>query len=349
MSVALGLDLSRLGELRDRFDRAACNHPNVDAVVVYRPDLRREEVEREGRSLLIEPSDAEIEISAAERIEQRKRAHAARLLALATEYWIPPSDKSIEQLGGQEYWCREIRASEYPEICGLPANSLIWHCSVFGPRARDIEDTARRLFNMLAEDAASLILPKSKAVGKALLSRWLIHLVDQPDPIGRRRQFLHWSTFGGRLSPMWVPVTPQNPPTCWWAARLYNVFQISRDVIDHQLDLGTRWAASAASSLQPTETVHPDGLEGGRWLWWNGKRFDVPIGTIYRLLDYMWKRDFASYDSLNAEVFDSPVKPQTVRSYANKANNALPQGSLWRLSANSNNRQLTKVLRSENA
>jgi hypothetical protein len=89
---------------------------------------------------------------------------------------------------------------------------------------------------------------------------------------------------------------------------------------------------------------HPDGMEGGRWFWWKNKRYDVPRGTIYRLLDYMWDRDSAGYDLLeNAEVFDSTVASSTVRSYANKANNALLPEFPWRLSANSVARVLTKA------
>ena len=97
--------------------------------------------------------------------------------------------------------------------------------------------------------------------------------------------------------------------------------------------------AAAPAPVQP-----PDGPDNGRWLWWNGKRTAVPKGTVYRLLAFMWDRDSASYDSLEtAKVFDSAVAPQTVRSYANKANNALPPGFPWRLSADSVSRQLTKV------
>src|SRR5262249_42513346 len=87
-----------------------------------------------------------------------------------------------------------------------------------------------------------------------------------------------------------------------------------------------------------------DGLDGGRWLWWQNVKREVPKGTVYRLLAYMWDRESDSYDDLETDrVFESTVAPQTVRSYANKANNALPKGFPWRLSADSVNRQLTKI------
>jgi hypothetical protein len=90
---------------------------------------------------------------------------------------------------------------------------------------------------------------------------------------------------------------------------------------------------------------HADGLEGGRWLWWQNRRYDIPQGNVYKMLAVMWGRDSASYDDLLGTVFDDPVQPQTIRSYANKVNNALPAGFPWRLSTDSVSRQLTKVAR----
>ena len=130
--------------------------------------------------------------------------------------------------------------------------------------------------------------------------------------------------------------------------------------------LGLRWTPSSATEIldrrkladekpsapqgalvnspQQGDEPHPDGLEGGRWLWWKNERHEVAKGAVYRLLEYMWDRDSASYDALeDARVFESAVAPQTVRSYANKAKNALPSGFPWQLSADSVARQLTKV------
>jgi hypothetical protein len=104
--------------------------------------------------------------------------------------------------------------------------------------------------------------------------------------------------------------------------------------------------APALCAGVPGSKPHPDGLEGGRWLWWQNKRHDVPQGTVYRLLAYMWNRDSASYDALEeANVLESAVAPQTIRSYANKANNVLPSGIPWRLSTDSESRQLTKTVK----
>src|SRR5262249_37548642 len=96
-------------------------------------------------------------------------------------------------------------------------------------------------------------------------------------------------------------------------------------------------------SLTAPVAPRPDGPNGGRWLWHQNARYTIPQGNIYRLLAYMWDRDSASYDELYSKVFDSAVKPQTIRSYANKANSALPLGFPWRFSTDSESRQLTKV------
>jgi hypothetical protein len=91
------------------------------------------------------------------------------------------------------------------------------------------------------------------------------------------------------------------------------------------------------------QAPHPDGLEGGRWLWWQNQRYDIPQGIVYRMIEYMWNRDSARYDDLIGPVFDEPVEPQTIRSYANKVRNALPCGWPWRLSTDATSRQLTKA------
>jgi hypothetical protein len=101
---------------------------------------------------------------------------------------------------------------------------------------------------------------------------------------------------------------------------------------------------SQAPAKGQTPVTHPDGPDGGRWVWWGNKRYDVPQGVVYRMIEFMWTRDRASYDLLeDEEVFESTVAPQTVRSSVNKVNNALPSGFPWRLSADSVSRRLTKI------
>ncbi len=97
------------------------------------------------------------------------------------------------------------------------------------------------------------------------------------------------------------------------------------------------------------EEPQTDGPEGGRWVWWKNERHDVPTGNVYRMIEFMWDRHSASYDDLIGPVFDDPVEPQTIRSCANKVKNALPTGFPWRLSTDSESRQLTKVPAAEGA
>jgi hypothetical protein len=111
------------------------------------------------------------------------------------------------------------------------------------------------------------------------------------------------------------------------------------------LPAGTRPVSPLSLTASPDAAVptHEDGLEGGRWLWWKNVRHGVPKGTVYRLLDFMWDSDSAAYDALiAADVFASVPAPQTIRSYGNKANNALPPGFPWRLATDSVSRQMTK-------
>jgi hypothetical protein len=103
-------DHARLEELSRRFDRAAVEYPNVDAVVVWRPDLRREEAERQARNLHCNPADPASENFGQELAEQTRGEYAAMMYAVACEAWVPPTSASIEQLGGQTYWAHVIRA-----------------------------------------------------------------------------------------------------------------------------------------------------------------------------------------------------------------------------------------------
>ena len=161
-----------------------------------------------------------------------------------------------------------------------------------------------------------------------------------------------WVTFLWHLSPPsevdLAPREGQAPPT---RIACLDPFQASIDAIE-SCGLHTDQprfppddiAAEADTRTPTTVEPHPDGPDGGRWFWWKNNRYDVPQGTVYRLLAHMWDRDSARYNGLEkANVFDSAVAPQTVRSYANKANNALPPGFPWRLSADSVSRQLSKV------
>jgi hypothetical protein len=89
---------------------------------------------------------------------------------------------------------------------------------------------------------------------------------------------------------------------------------------------------------------HPDGVEGGCWLWWQDKRYDIPKGVVYRLVEFMWKKDSAIYDSLTGPVFEEEVQYSTVRARASEANTKVLAriGIPWRLHTDSVSRNLTK-------
>jgi len=102
-------------------------------------------------------------------------------------------------------------------------------------------------------------------------------------------------------------------------------------------------ATSQCNPQSKDEKQHPDGPEGGRWVWWKDKRHDVPEGNVYRMIEFMWDRDFASYDVLIGPVFENPIEPQTIRSCANRVKVALlPTGVPWCLKTDSMNRFITK-------
>lgn len=327
MSTIQSPDPSRLEELRRRFADAAYNHPGLDALVVFRPDFRRLEAEQQARNFISHPHEA--------------ARCAAEINAL-----IPPSDEILNMLGRQERWSHVVTNHLEKGPCGGPVLQELWECTVFGTSVRDIDDTALPLFNSLAPDAARLILCGNGQGKTSSRSGWLIHLADRVEPLcpgsGRRRldwPMVDWSS----SSLVWIPFRSTNPAPDWWAARLFNVFDVSRVAVEQAIG-----QVSTQTVGGPSQRA--DGPAGGRWLWWKNVQYKVPGGVVYRLLDYMWDRDSAHYDDLvDDHVFNTSVAPQTIRSYANKTNNELPAGFPWRLSTDSDNRQLTKVPRDKDA
>src|SRR5262245_17386989 len=97
--------------------------------------------------------------------------------------------------------------------------------------------------------------------------------------------------------------------------------------------------------VPPVGEDHPDGPEGGCWLWWQGRRHDIPKGVVYRLIDYMWGRDYANYDDLDGPVFEEGFLPGTLRGRVSEANKVLERIRIpWILETNATNRFLTKKL-----
>ena len=93
---------------------------------------------------------------------------------------------------------------------------------------------------------------------------------------------------------------------------------------------------------EPTQSPE-DGLDGGRWLWVNGERYKVPTGRVYRLLAFMWNRESATFEQLYTEIFDDPVSTNTIRSLANKVNNAISgKGIPWKLSFDGKSNHVVK-------
>lgn len=231
--------ISPLVELCRRFDLVATNYPSVDAVVVYRPDVRSSEAESQARKLFVKPANPDSEHYAIELAEQNGGTHSARACAMQWDRWIPPSNGSIEQLGGQTYWARILSTEEFPISDVSPYQHDMWHCTLFGPRLGDLSNPGNRLFTMYATDAVRLLLPTVQLKGKALLSYWLIHLADRDEPIlpGLEKSFLAWSNVGElQPQPRWVPKTDMNPPSPWWAVRLPNVFYLSRLAIEEAIN-----------------------------------------------------------------------------------------------------------------
>jgi hypothetical protein len=107
---------------------------------------------------------------------------------------------------------------------------------------------------------------------------------------------------------------------------------------------GGRLPAQGAPGAVTTASAHPDGPEGGCWLWWGGKRYNVPKGIVYQLLAHMWTRDSESYDAIDGPVYDGVPAPGTIRGNVSRLNNMVLRkaGVPWRLTTDSTSRIITK-------
>jgi hypothetical protein len=97
------------------------------------------------------------------------------------------------------------------------------------------------------------------------------------------------------------------------------------------------------------KTAERSGPVAGRWLWWRGKRYDIPGGVFYCLLRFMWNRDSAEFtaledrdEELDGRVFEGTPAPGTIRARASEVSCWLVKHHIpWRLQVNSRNRFLT--------
>lgn len=70
-------------------------------------------------------------------------------------------------------------------------------------------------------------------------------------------------------------------------------------------------------------TKHPDGPEGGRMLWWNGKSHKFPKGQRYDILAFMWGCDYAPFGEIIDYAFKGSVSNSTMTTAVNRVNDAL--------------------------
>lgn len=119
--------------------------------------------------------------------------------------------------------------------------------------------------------------------------------------------------------------------------------------LDHEVWQATLRRAEKGQDGKPTAGTgqnnepHPDGPQGGRWVWWKGDRHEVPAGNISRLIAHFWRRTCEKYVNLTGPVFKDAVYDQTIRSTVSKTNAVLRRiGIGWGLIANSRDGFVTK-------
>lgn len=255
--------VAKFNSLRDKFDRAAEEFPGLDAVIIWRPELRACDAERtvlDFRHTILEGGGLS--------------DHVAMLHSLTG--LIPPPDENLptgnqtRQAGSGDdhldairtqrrlYWHHSISENGRPDP--LAPNGIRcegWRFVVLG-RDPVKEQAPWRRFDSLARDAAQLIL-NGAGRGDSLISGWLIALADRPEPLDTtsERAVLLSRAVGavgsGHIHAEWRRWADPDPgrhwsqrptastvsrPICepgWWLVRLNNVFRLSRVAVDEML------------------------------------------------------------------------------------------------------------------
>jgi hypothetical protein len=92
---------------------------------------------------------------------------------------------------------------------------------------------------------------------------------------------------------------------------------------------------SACASAQETSTPHPDGPEAPHWMWLTGIRHRIESPQAWKLLNFFWNRDAATFDELSGpepgKIWPDPVQDSALTSAANRFQNAMPSGFPFKL------------------
>jgi hypothetical protein len=94
-------------------------------------------------------------------------------------------------------------------------------------------------------------------------------------------------------------------------------------VVDDTNDLkGLLEAADEYLKSRNIQTAHPDGPEGGRWIWWNNVRYPIAKGKGYQLVEFMWGRESARLNDLIGPdlVWEDGVEDSAIKSCISRAN-----------------------------
>lgn len=251
MSAAGTPNPSRLQRLFTQLEEAAFRFPGMDAVVIHRPDLRRDDTVRQVREGM-ERVDASFHPERG----PGDRGLEARAFAQKADDWIPPELKTIEQAGGRGLWRSEVLESVASEP-GRPSYLIRWRCEVFLANTTISNLEASRLFDLLATDAANLILPEHRRLNNPAAG-WLVYLGDweyPADSIHRRRQYLYLGQWP-ESPPRWNWLNPRVESQPWWAVRIGNVFRHSRDAVAKAIDLTA--SVTATTGEQTDASTQPE-------------------------------------------------------------------------------------------
>jgi hypothetical protein len=102
-------------------------------------------------------------------------------------------------------------------------------------------------------------------------------------------------------------------------------------------------AQSRSRQSSKEKPLHPDGVEGGRYLWLTGKRYDIPKGVVASIIEYMWDKNSVRFQRLIDDILEEEYEDRSICSAVYKANKVLRKHKArWILKPSLKTRQITK-------
>jgi hypothetical protein len=231
VSSATAIDTTRLEELRKRFKTASDARPDLNAVVICRPESRTADM-RELAACLDTPN--QFKSTVVKELLDFIPPRTGRFSEI-----FPPKNLNSHHAGiVHKVFERAKTPKRGPKSSKFILYRETWYIAVVGDTSHRDDMREYLKLSAMTKEAASL-LPE-EAEGDTPLTKWIINLANRGTPLDDQSGRLVLrivslaSTEGNGTfsSPVWVPFVAGDDSQDWWAAWLPNVYHLSAVAIE---------------------------------------------------------------------------------------------------------------------